>query len=245
MSSSYDRISIYGLLQADATIFDNFQLPNDLVSQKEDIINNILMECYELEILYPDPRIMKQAIGLWSKKMKPSWERMLLALTEEYNPLHNFDRHEEYTDTGSGVTASTENTSTSGSRSSSSSGSDSSTSSGVSTADGTQTNSVMGFNESEGWADHDKEVSTNNGTSSTSTNGSSEATSSDSSSSSSTNNSSTSENKQSEHDGHLYGNIGVTKSQEMLKDEIEVRERFNIIDLITKSFRNTFCVLVY
>lgn len=40
------------------------------------------------------------------------------------------------------------------------------------------------------------------------------------------------------------GNIGVTKTTEMIKDQREVVE-FNLYDYITQSFKNQFCVLVY
>ena len=40
------------------------------------------------------------------------------------------------------------------------------------------------------------------------------------------------------------GNIGVTTSQEMIKEELEIRKT-NVIDYIVKSFRQRFCLLVY
>lgn len=48
-----------------------------------------------------------------------------------------------------------------------------------------------------------------------------------------------------EHEGHLFGNIGVTKSQEMLEDEIRLRKTQNIYDIIVNMFRDRFCILVY
>ena len=41
-----------------------------------------------------------------------------------------------------------------------------------------------------------------------------------------------------------YGNIGVTTSQAMLKEELEVRKN-NIIDFIVTSFKKRFCLLIY
>lgn len=46
------------------------------------------------------------------------------------------------------------------------------------------------------------------------------------------------------HKGHLYGNIGVTTSQQMLRDELEVA-RFNLIDEITDLFLPEFIIPVY
>lgn len=44
---------------------------------------------------------------------------------------------------------------------------------------------------------------------------------------------------------HAYGNIGVTTSQEMLRQEIEVAGIANAVDYIIHDLRNRFCVLVY
>lgn len=47
-----------------------------------------------------------------------------------------------------------------------------------------------------------------------------------------------------EHRGRVHGNIGVTTSQQMLTQELEV-QRFNLINEITDIFITEFCVLVY
>lgn len=47
-----------------------------------------------------------------------------------------------------------------------------------------------------------------------------------------------------EHRGRVHGNIGVTTSQQMLAQELEV-QRFNLINEITDIFITEFCVLVY
>lgn len=46
------------------------------------------------------------------------------------------------------------------------------------------------------------------------------------------------------HEGHLYGNIGVTTSQQMLESEYEVA-RFNIYEQIADLFIKEFCICVY
>ena len=53
------------------------------------------------------------------------------------------------------------------------------------------------------------------------------------------------------HDGditrnsHISGNIGVTTSQQMLEQEIEISAKLNVIKMIVDSFRERFCLLVY
>lgn len=41
------------------------------------------------------------------------------------------------------------------------------------------------------------------------------------------------------------GNIGVTTSQQMLTEEINLRREFNIYDFITEDFKSRFCLGVY
>lgn len=49
---------------------------------------------------------------------------------------------------------------------------------------------------------------------------------------------------QTSHRAHLYGNIGVTTSTQMLEDYIRV-ERFNIYEQIADIFTDEFCIKVY
>ena len=42
-----------------------------------------------------------------------------------------------------------------------------------------------------------------------------------------------------------YGNIGVTTSQEMLTQELELAKIIEVIPIIIESFKNRFCLLVY
>ena len=66
-------LSILGLYNYDSTIFDNLVTPFE---DNENLIQNILMECAELEILYPDADFMKFAIGAWSQKQLPIWNKL-------------------------------------------------------------------------------------------------------------------------------------------------------------------------
>ena len=89
-------LSILGLYQYDDSIFDNLVTPFE---DNENLIQNILMECAELEILYPDADFMKFAIGAWSQKQLPIWNKLYNTEKLEYNPLENANRTEETNDT--------------------------------------------------------------------------------------------------------------------------------------------------
>lgn len=190
-------LSILGLYDYDPTIFDLMTLPAGI--DKDQVRDNILLQGADFEVLYPDPVFMKQAIKRWADKWYFTFERWEKALSIKYDPLYNYDRFEEYTDTGS----------TSG------------TSSGKTSTDGTVNNDISAY-DSTSMREDTKQSSSASGTDS----------------------SSTSSNTSLSHKAHLYGNIGVTTSQQMLKDELEVA-RFNLVDNITDVFKTEFCLLIY
>lgn len=177
-----ERLSILGVTRYDPTVWNDFMLPAGI--NRQQTIDTILMECAELGLFYTEPSTVRSQIRLWSAKETPSWEKMYRALTEDYNPLHNYDRYEDWTDTGNA------------------------------SATGQNKNSVAGFNQSAGLATRDQ---------------SDQSTSSASSGT---------------HKGHLYGNIGVTTSAQMLEGELKIRQQ-NMIDIIVQSFKQNLCVQVY
>ena len=194
-------LSFIGLYNWDSTLFDLMEIPTkaEYPVDKNVLIDLLLMETAELEVIYPDFDFMKQALGRYSKSRKIEWERMLNALSEKYNPLHNFDRNEEYTDNETGNNTSTNSN----------------------TVSGTTTEQTTGF-DSETFVDRGKQDISGNTTSS----GNSNAT------------------RQFTHTARLFGNIGVTKSQEMLKDELEVRKT-DFYKIVVEEIKNRFCILVY
>ena len=90
-------LSILGMYQYDDTIFDGFNVPEGM--NKDIAVNNILFNCAELEILYTEIDTLRMAITSWSSIELPKWERAFKALSLEYNPIHNYDRQEEWSTT--------------------------------------------------------------------------------------------------------------------------------------------------
>ena len=91
-------ISLLGLYSYNNDIFRGLQLPQTL--DKETFINNLLAECAEFEILYPDADFMAFMVEVWSKKELAVWEKLAETLSYEYDPISNYDRHEEWQDNG-------------------------------------------------------------------------------------------------------------------------------------------------
>lgn len=82
-------LSIQGLYEYDNTLFQGLQLPTGL--SQEAVINEILLQCAELEIVYPSIDIMKLAITTWSIANQYTWEKLYDTMVVEYNPIWNVD----------------------------------------------------------------------------------------------------------------------------------------------------------
>ena len=82
-------LSIMGLYEDDNTLFQGLQLPEGL--DQEAVINEILLQCAELEIVYPSIDIMKLAITTWSIANQYTWQKLYDTMVVEYNPIWNVD----------------------------------------------------------------------------------------------------------------------------------------------------------
>lgn len=87
-------MSILGLYNYDPNIFELLHLPDSV--QRQTIIDLIISEAAELEILYPNPDILRVIIGAWSNGRQNAWARIAAALDAEYNPIENTDRYEDH-----------------------------------------------------------------------------------------------------------------------------------------------------
>lgn len=75
---------------------DYFRLPEGV--DRDTLKALILSETAEQEVIYPEPQTMATVVRAWSTARLAAWSRMLTALTEQYNPLHNYDRTETETE---------------------------------------------------------------------------------------------------------------------------------------------------
>lgn len=162
-------LNLLTLYRYNENLFDGFKLPNGV--NKDSIVNNLLAETAEFEILYPDPDFMSNMISVWSEKELPIWKKLEETLHYDYDPISNYDRKEESTNTGESL------------------------------------GKVAGYN----------------------------ATDLVNSSGAST------DVKRS---ARMWGNIGVTTTQQMIEEERRVSQ-FNISDYIIESFIKRFCLLIY
>lgn len=99
-SATLTLIGMYNFLEyQEIDLFQKLTLPDDV--DKEVCIQNILMQCDDKELLYPDSAFMIDAIGMWSKKWQRTFQKWVDVLGIEYNPLENYDRQEAWSDSTS------------------------------------------------------------------------------------------------------------------------------------------------
>lgn len=216
-----DNLSILGLYKWDNTIFDLLTIPQGL--DKDVLVDNLLMELSELEILYPDADIMKIAIGRWSAKEFPIWEKLYKTTILEYNPIWNKDGKVTEIE---GIQKKAD-----GIRSDKEQNNGAATTLGETSGD--SEHKVSAFNESDySKANQDLNNATSKGNtvSVQSTDGESSYEDND--------------NTSRQYQRIEQGNIGVTTTQTMIKEEREI-DLFNIYDAIIASFKNRFCLLIY
>lgn len=84
-------------------IFRDFVVPEEV--DKDVVVDAILLKAAPFEILYPDPDVLRQNIGVWSRSRIAIWNRWADSWTKaaEFNQLENFDRTEEETIANSGT----------------------------------------------------------------------------------------------------------------------------------------------
>ena len=223
-------MSLIGLYNYDDSLFDNLELPDGM--DAELVTNNILMECAELEVIYPDFTFMKTAIGTWSANEVEIWKKVREMELAEYNPIENYDRYESEVEN---MGRNTENNK-SDVINSTSDATSKTVNSGVNTR--VDLNKVAGFNS--------ETLVTNNETTNSNTNNGETNTTTDSTGSSVQNtNDKGTENENRVRESRVHGNIGVTTVAQMISGQLDILPKVNTLNYIVDSFKARFCLLVY
>ena len=224
------KLSLLGMYNYYPQLFKNFHIPEKI---SLDILKDMLiMETSDMEVLYSNPVVLSQFIGSWSANRLPIWEKMIKTTEYEYNPISNYDRKEEYTDSKKRDYSGTENNV--GRTSTDFYSHDNKQNS---TSSGTDTTKNRGYNSDTLLAvEQIEHTNTNDIT----------ATRQDETDSSTTTNATNSgnENETLTHTAYIHGNIGVTTTQEMIEAERNV-VNFSVYDIIVSEFMERFIILVY
>ena len=230
-------IGIENYLNPDRSVFDKMNLPAGI--DKELLVGAIILRCQEFELLYSDPDFLIDAVNIWSRKNYWTFERWVNAINIQYNPLYNYDRTEEYTDTHTG------NYNKSGSGNSSGTTGTTNdlteTHNLATTNDVTNTHSEKAFNDTTLVNTQTDVVDQDGSDTGTITN---TGTVTGNYSNTDSNNENGTDGYTNQHNARLYGNIGVTTSQQMLQSELDIA-RWNMYEHIADLFASEFCIMVY
>lgn len=224
-------MTIAGLYNLDETLFDAMDFPKN--ADKQNFIDSLILSYGSCEPLYPDWDFMKNsAIPAWSRKWKSSIEKVYDLLEKlEYNPVENYDRQENWSDSPN-ITRETQLSGTDSNKQTAGQGS-------TTKQTGTDTNEqkVSAFNSS-GYDPSEQGIMTYGNQTQVSTSGTN------------TNEFSygrkdvNTEKGSTEHSGRIHGNIGVTTTQQMMESEMSLRKQ-SFIDYCTGLFANDLLLLVY
>ena len=282
------NMSITGLYEFDPTLFQYFHYPfegDTTPSYDKDLyVDRILIDAMDMELVYPDPKFMKNAIRVWSLTMLNNWQRIGEVLAKTYNPIENYNRTETWTDTDSRTEnwtdtdnrteswthgrTTTENTTVDANRTdnlkATTKGTTETDTDTTTNIEADEINSSIAYNTDD-WKLNTKtrtenetgvvgettvevdQTVENTGTQNTKTtttgsigeNGNSTGTIGGTLGRTGSTGGSVS------HTGNVAGNIGVVTSQQMVAEEIDLRVKNKLVDIVVRDFIEKFCILVY
>lgn len=218
------KISALGLYQYDPTVFDYFRVPDTPPGLQKDVIRDtILSETSDMSIaVFTSPESFKQAVLLWVSKNFDVWDELWQTMNYDYNPIYNYDREEH--------------------------GKDKDDTKHVETPNVTITDHYIRDLKDNGVSDNGKKIGAfNEGMADSEqlhTDQSSTATGNTDNTNRRTGEITNDGHDVHTHDLHAFGNIGVTTTQEMIKQQREIVQ-FNLTDYIVQDFKRHFCVMVY
>lgn len=224
-----DRMNSTGdtetLLLTDPDLFSELVLPAGM--DAESVINCILTIHGRTPLDHFDPNYMRKAIGVWSRRRKSIWEKLLKTTQFEYDPISNYDRKEEYED---------KHTSTDKKESTFSAKSDATnTVVGVSGYSENTENQVSADNVS-GYSPDSRRMGSSSEKSNTTTTDAGTGTTSGKGI--------TEHDEEIKHTARLYGNIGVTTTQQMIDEERKI-VNYSVEEIIADEYRDRFCLDFY
>ena len=207
----------YGLL-ADKDLFENLSFPEGI--DKQLAIDNILHNCGDYEVLYPDFDFFSNSIDFFSKKWLRTFEKWLAVMNIDYEPLDNYDRKEAWSDSTSQSTSESSYASESSSTSTSDSTSESSSTMG----------DISAFNATTLQPNESSALTASTAGQGTSTSGSE-----------SKDRNTGVLSRLDDHRGRVHGNIGVKTTQSIYMEEWEL-DKLNIYDEIMVIFAREFLI---
>lgn len=254
MTATMDLMAMY---KYDPTLFDDIVLPAGV--DRDTLINCLIMDTAEMEVIYPRPDFLKTALTTWSYKQLPVWTKLYESTMFEYNPIWNKDGTITEVETrdlkGSDYTVNNvdrvDNLTDKNTRNFQDQETRNLKDVETRNLQDENAHSVYGFNSSTE-APESKDLNKGTGTDSldhTGTNtlnhtGTDTVDHSGRQDIDTTRDTKTTDTGTVKHERIEQGNIGVTSTQQLIKEEREV-DQFNIYDYIINDFRQRFCLALY
>lgn len=236
-------------------------------------ISAIMVRCGLMTPLYGDPDTFRGATAVWFTNKQWTFEHLIKLIQKDYDPLENYDRNDNFDHTqGTSATRSggyedkesgKDTTALSGTDTEAHSGIDSTALSGTDTeahsGTDTTTNEISAFNSSGYQADnkssttHGESIGTTYGKSESLTHGESIGTTYGKQSdltyghtlTRTYNAEKTTYSGKDNDSGRSHGNIGVTTTQQMFEQELQLLAHFDVYNWIAEQFENDNMLLLY
>lgn len=239
---NYDNSVLDGLIQnlptaAKIPVDDIYVAGQDL--NADALVTELLAQAGELEFIYPNPEAAEKIITAWALINAERWQRLYNTMWFSYNPIWNKDGTITRTETESRDLSTTDN----GTITSNGTGKETRnlTTTDAPSMTTTETEKVAGYNSND-FVNSTQKLTETGGTNSQSDTGTVENIG---------NSTSSSENTKTDtgtitrtYTDRETGNIGVTETQTMIRDERAVID-FNMSQIIINDFISRFCILVY
>lgn len=217
------RFTLAGAYSYDNDLFEGLSLPEGMDTGA--FLMMLFDRCGDLYLYHQNVPAVKALIDAWSTYRLPDWELAYAAVTAEYNPVHNYYKEElgsEDTAKHRGTRRSTgwKETETPG-VTVTDTASRIAYDSGTEKETGKSVSAPTGYNTREGLAADNTETYEDISAS-------------------------VYDHDTLTFDGRItQGNIGVTKSQDMVRDELLLRFETSIYESIAREFEDKFLVQVY
>ena len=219
------RISLWGMYQYMPDLFDGVVVPNGF--DRNIVIDEIIERSGDLYPYYQVPQKLKENITHWFQARYDNLDRIYRALYAEYNPIENYDRHEESTESPDllHTTTTSDNIQSNGNSNESGSSSNNSTTEGFRSAYDTYDYSPNTREITNATAQGNNDLSSTQTTQST-------------------RKEDISEKGSKSFKSRIHGNIGVTTSAQMIEGELNLR-KINLYEMIASEFEDKFLIQVY
>ena len=220
------------------SLFSGVTFPDGI--DKENAINQIILDSGEFEVLYSDPDFMTEAITLWSNNRFYTFQKWLEGLSASFSPIENYDRYEDTSDEE--TTGNNRLTDMTDTNNLTKTHDMTDTYDTIDTNRDTRSTDVSAYDTS-GYSPKDKVTDTGtlekDGT--VKTGGTIKDTGTTRTAGSVTDNGS----RDLSHTSHIHGNIGVTTGQQLVEGFLELYGSNNIYEMIAADFVTRFCIMVY